>query len=126
MKNQIKTARVKAHLVVNRELVLLYFKIGTAVLEKQREGKWGSKIIEQVSKDLKSEFPDMTGLSRANMFYMRKFAEIYENEIVQQPVGLIIKLPFFDIPWGHNVVLMDQISSNEQRLWYAKQTTKNG
>ena len=126
LKNQIKTSRIKAHLAVNRELILLYAKIGQAVLEKQRKEEWGSKIIEKIAKDLKNEFPDMTGLSRSNMFYMRKFAEIYEKELIQQPVGLIGRLPFLEIPWGHNVVLLDQLSSNEQRFWYSQQVIANG
>lgn len=111
LKYEIKTARVKAHLAVNQELILLYFKIGRLILEKQRKEKWGSKIIEKVSNDLKKEFSDMKGLSSRNIRYMKKFAEIYENEIVQQPVaqlknqkqfvpqtvGQLRKLPFFNI-----------------------------
>lgn len=126
LKTQIKTAQIKAHLAVNRELILLYFKIGKSILEKQIKEGWGAKIIERISRDLSKAFPDMTGLSRANMFYMRKFAEIYENEIVQQPVGQLEKLPVFNIPWGHNMVLMDRVSSNKERFWYAKQALENG
>jgi predicted nuclease of restriction endonuclease-like (RecB) superfamily len=122
LKNQIQIARVKAHLAVNRELVLLYFKIGKEILRMQEIEGWGSKIIEKVSQDLRQEFPDMTGLSRANLFYMRRFAE---DIIVPQLVGQL-ELPFFDIPWGHSIVLMDQVSLNQQRLWYAKETIKNG
>jgi len=126
LKKQIKISRIKAHLFVNRELILLYFKIGKAILEKQREKKWGSKIVEQISKDLKKEFPNMTGLSRANIFYMRRFAEFYENELVQHPAGLILESPFLNIPWGHNILLMDQVSSHKKRFWYANQVINNG
>ncbi len=153
LKQEIKTSQIKAHLAVNRELILLYFKIGKAILEKQKQEGWGSKIIEQVSQDLRAEFPEMKGLSSSNLFYARRFAEFIKdltskNLILQQLVGelrnksiskkavgkldfdistyQINKIPFFDIPWGHNIVLMDQVSSNKQRLWYAEQTIKNG
>lgn len=134
LKDQIKTARVKAHLAVNRELVLLYFRIGKSILEKQKEEGWGAKIIERISCDLKFEFPEMTGLSRANLFFMRKFAEIIQqfhkenlgDKIVYQAGGQLENMPLFNIPWRHNVVLLEESFSAEQRLWYASQTIKNG
>lgn len=134
LKDQIKTARVKAHLAVNRELVLLYFKIGELILGKQEKEGWGGKIIERISRDLKFEFPEMTGLSRANLFFMRKFAEIIRRfqqeelggKIVYQAGGQLEDMPFFNIPWRHNVVLLEESFSAEQRLWYAQQTIKNG
>jgi predicted nuclease of restriction endonuclease-like (RecB) superfamily len=126
LKDQIKTSRVKAHLAVNRELVLLYSSIGQGILQKLEKEKWGSKVIENISQDLRSEFPEMSGLSTRNLKYMRQFAELNKNLIGQQAVAQLNNLPFFNIPWGHNVVLMDQVLSNEQRLWYAEQIIKNG
>ncbi len=125
-------------------MVLLYFKIGNSILEKQKQEKWGAKIIERISQDLKIAFPEMTGFSTTNLDYMRRFADsiisklnidyssisqqavgkLRDIEIVQQVVG---QFPdFFNIPWGHNVVLMNQVSSNEQQIWYASQTIANG
>jgi predicted nuclease of restriction endonuclease-like (RecB) superfamily len=49
LKDQIKTSRVKAHLAVNRELVLLYFRIGQSILKKQEEEGWGTKVIDRIS-----------------------------------------------------------------------------
>ena len=126
LKDQIKTARVKAHLAVNREMVLLYSTMGWGILQKLEKEKWGSKVIENISKDLRSEFPEMSGLSTRNLKYMRQFAELNKNLIGQQAVAQLQYLPFFNIPWGHNVVLMDQVSSNEQRLWYAEKIIQNG
>ncbi|MDR2970701.1 MAG: PDDEXK nuclease domain-containing protein, partial [Bacteroidales bacterium] len=64
------------------------------IAEKQEEAKWGSGFIEQLSKDLREEFPDMTGLSRANLFRMKKFYYFYSsviqhNQFVAQPVRQI-------------------------------------
>jgi predicted nuclease of restriction endonuclease-like (RecB) superfamily len=119
LKARIRTAQIKAALAVNRELVLLYWQIGCQILARQKSEGWGTKVVEQLAKDLKSEFPDMTGLSRTNLLYMRAFAEAYPDEsIVQQAAG--------QIPWFHNCVLLDKIKVPEQRLWYIQQTIANG
>ena len=125
LKIQIKQSRIKAHLSVNRELILLYYKIGLAILEKQKEEGWGTKIIERVAKDLKQEFPEMTGLSYTNIQYMQRFAKSC-CEIYPQLVGKLEDLPFFNIPWGHNREVIDSLSESTQKLWYANQTIKNG
>jgi predicted nuclease of restriction endonuclease-like (RecB) superfamily len=125
LKIQIKQSRIKAHLSVNRELILLYYEIGLAILEKQKEEGWGSKIIERVAKDLKQEFPEMTGLSYTNIQYMQRFAKSC-CEIYPQLVGKLEDLPFFNIPWGHNREIIDSLSEASQKLWYANQTIKNG
>jgi predicted nuclease of restriction endonuclease-like (RecB) superfamily len=85
LKERIRRAQVKAALSVNRELVLLYWHIGREILARQASEGWGTKVIEQLAKDLKTEFPDMTGLSRTNLLYMRAFAVAYPNEGICPP-----------------------------------------
>ena len=126
LKSQIKLARVKAHLAVNRELVLLYFTIGNTILEKVEKEEWGSKVIEKISQDLCKEFPEMKGLSTRNLKYMRQFAELCAKVIGQQAVAQLRNLPFFNVPWGHNVTIMDQDFPHQQSLWYAEETIANG
>ena len=119
LKNEIRSAQVKAALSVNSELIILYWNIGKTILNQQEQAGWGSKVIENLSKDLQNSFPDMKGLSVRNLKYMRKFAEVYPDfEIVQQVVA--------QIPWGHNVFLMDKISDSKERLWYANKILENG
>ena len=119
LKDRIRTAQVKAALAVNRELILLYWQIGRDILARQQEQGWGAKVIERLSKDLRLSFPEMHGLSRTNLLYMRAFAEAYpDEEIVQQAVG--------QIPWGHNVRILDAVKDAEERLWYVRQTTEYG
>ncbi len=87
LKEQIASSRYKAALSVNKELILLYHHIGMQILESQAKEGWGAKIIEQLAKDLRSEFPDIKGFSPQNLKYMRKFAEEYSiDEIGQQAV----------------------------------------
>lgn len=119
LKNRIRNAQVRAAISVNRELVLLYWQIGQAILERQAQEGWGSKVIERLADDLRHEFPDMKGLSRANLFYMRAFAEAYPQEqIVQQLAG--------QIPWWHNVVIMTRLKEPELREWYIRSCIENG
>ena len=119
LKQEIVNARIKAHLSVNKEMISLYWKIGNQILAQQKEEGWGAKVIESISKDLRKEFPEMKGLSARNLKYMRRFAEEYQNiSIVQQAAA--------QIPWGHNCVIMDKISGDEERIWYIQKTIENG
>jgi predicted nuclease of restriction endonuclease-like (RecB) superfamily len=119
LKTRIRDARVRAALAVNRELVLLYWQIGREILRRQREEGWGAKVVGRLAADLRREFPEMTGLSPRNLKYMRSFAEAYPDEaFVQQAVA--------QMPWGHNVALLDRIKDPEERAWYAAQTVEHG
>lgn len=116
IKQRIATAQYKASVAVNRELIVLYHQIGQTInLHKA----WGNKFIDNLARDIKLEYPDMTGFSVRNLKYMAKFAEEYPDEqIVQQVVA--------QIPWGHLLVLLDQIKDSVQRQWYIEQDIQNG
>lgn len=119
LKERIRSAQVRAVLAVNRELVLLYWQIGRDILSRQQEQGWGAKVIERLSADLRTSFPEMKGFSLRNLKYMRAFAEAYlEESIVQQVVA--------QIPWGHNVRILDLIKDLTERLWYIQQTIEYG
>ena len=116
IKQEIRTAQYRASVSVNRELLLLYHTIGNTI---NAHKTWGSKFIESLSADIKLAFPDASGYSVRNLKYMAKFALAYpDEEFVQQPVA--------QIPWGHNTVLLDKLSSPEERLWYAEKVIENG
>lgn len=119
LKARIHAAQQRASLAVNRELVLLYWQIGRDILVRQDREGWGAKVIERLAQDLRSTFPTMKGFSRANLMYMRAFAEAWPDEaIVQQPVG--------QLPWGHNLVLLTKLKTPEQRLAYAWGAIEHG
>ena len=116
IKQEIRAAQYRASVSVNRELLLLYHTIGNTI---NAHKTWGSKFIESLSADIKLAFPDASGYSVRNLKYMAKFALAYpDEEFVQQPVA--------QIPWGHNTVLLDKLSSPEERLWYAEKVIENG
>ena len=119
LKTRIHSAQQRATLAVNRELVLLYWQIGRDILTRQAEQGWGAKVIERLAEDLRAAFPEVKGFSRANLMYMRAFAEAWPDaEIVQQAVG--------QLPWGHNLVLLTRLKNAEQRLAYARSAIAHG
>jgi predicted nuclease of restriction endonuclease-like (RecB) superfamily len=119
IKQRVSTAQVRAALSVNQELVLLYWSIGQEILSRQRSDGWGTKVIDRLSHDLKSGYPEISGFSSRNLKYMRAFAEAYPDEaIVQQAAA--------QIPWFHNVVLIEKVKDPDERLWYAMRTIEHG
>lgn len=116
IKKKIRNAQFKAAVSVNRELIRLYYNIGLIINENK---SWGNKFIENLAKDIKLAFPNSKGYSVRNLKYMAKFAEEYPDaDFVQQVVA--------QLPWGHNVVLLDKIADNEKRKWYIEHCAENG
>src|SRR5437867_1778552 len=73
LKQRIRSAQIKAALSVNRELILLYWQLGRAILQRQQQQGWGAKVIDRLARDLLREFPEMRGFSSRNLKYMRAF-----------------------------------------------------
>ncbi len=120
LKSRIHATQQRATLAVNRELLTLYWSIGRDILERQRRAGWGTAIVERVAADLHAAFPEMKGFSRANLMYMRAFAEAWPDAdaVVQQPVG--------QLPWGHNLMLLAKLKTPEERLAYAANALEHG
>ena len=116
IKQEIRTAQYRAAMRVNTELIVLYYNIGLVI---NRHKSWGNKFIENLARDIKVDFPDMKGYSVRNLKYMAKFAETYPDaQFVQQVAA--------QIPWGHNLVLLDKVSDFEERNWYIETCRQNG
>ncbi len=164
VKSRIHTAQIKAALAVNSELILLYWNIGRAIVERQKDERWGKSVVERLARDLRTEFPGVAGLSQGNIWRMRNFYLAWPTEILaqparelpaqtnlpqpladftrgrklQEPVGEMIPTSnlrnsvaenppvLLNIPWGHNIVLLEKLKSPAIRLWYAQQTIANG
>lgn len=119
LKRKISEARHRASLSVNRELILLYWSIGRDILARQEREGWGAKVIDRLASDLGRAFPEMTGLSARNLKYMRAFAQAWpEAEFVQQLAA--------QLPWGHNMRLLDSAKTADERMWYTRQAIENG
>ena len=119
IKERIQSERLRVTLAANATMVLLYWDIGTVILDRQKQEGWGAKVIDRLSHDLKNAFPDMTGLSPRNLKYMRTFSDSWpDREIVQRTVA--------QIPWGSNIALLDKLKDPELRIWYAQKTLEYG
>ena len=84
LKNNIKQSQIKAALTVNSQLIQLYWNLGKQIVEKQENTLWGSGFIDQLSKDLKVEFPQIGGFSRTNLFAIRKFYLFHRDSFLTQ------------------------------------------
>ena len=104
LKDRIRSARLRAALSVNRELVLLYWSIGRDILARQSAEGWGTKVIDRLAADLRHAFPEMTGISPRNLKYMRAFAEAWPDEV-------IVRQLVAQLPRGHNTHLLDALKS---------------
>jgi len=116
IKDKVHSLQIKAATAVNQELLTLYWEIGKMIAEMQEKSGWGDAVVEKLSKDLKKEFPDMKGFSRANLFFMRQWFLFYykAEEKVQQLVR--------QIPWGHNVLIMNKMKVIHEAEFYIKAT----
>lgn len=150
LKEKIRQARTRASFIVNTELLRLYWDMGNTILSQQRQQGWGAKTIDILSKDLKAEFPDFKGLSVRNLTYMKNFAEAYPAfgqaavtpaqpldlhslEILQQaaaklenPSPAIMQQLAAQIPWGHHLLILDKLKSDELRFFYMAKCIENG
>jgi predicted nuclease of restriction endonuclease-like (RecB) superfamily len=119
VKSRIRSARLKATLSANQELICLYWGIGRDILARQRLEGWGTSVIDRLSADLSREFPDMKGFSARNLIYMKMFARAYA-------AGSILQRPVAKLPWRHNICILEKIKAADQRLWYAQKAIENG
>jgi predicted nuclease of restriction endonuclease-like (RecB) superfamily len=119
IKSRIVTARIQAIRSVNKELIALYWDIGKNIVERQQKYKWGNNIVQVLARDLKNEFPEARGFSERNLWNMRRFYEEYRDKLfLQQLVA--------EIPWGHNLMIMEKISGDNEREYYIRSSRDLG
>lgn len=100
----------------NKRLIDLYYYVGKLVYEKS---SWGNKFIENLSIAMKVEFPNIKGFSVRNIKNMKKFyKELSTDEKVQ--------IASAQIPWSHNMLILDRIKDTNERLWYMEKCVENG
>lgn len=132
LKERIATARIKAALAVNRELVSLYWSIGQAIVERQQTAGWGKSVVERLVADIQKEFPGIQGFSPRNIWRMRAFYLAYTKEVAKSGSDLAgvdgVNLPqaVAEIPWAHNVILIEKVKEPAVRMWYIRKTVEHG
>ncbi len=127
IKSRIHSSQIKAAISVNQEMLKLYWFIGSEIVKKQKIANWGDGFLKQISADLKKEFPDMKGFSVRNLELMRSWYRywIQENEITKQVVSELDQALIFQIPWGHNLLIIRRANSTKEALFYVKKTLEN-
>lgn len=147
LKVKIRSTQIRAALAASRELLLFYWELGGDISRKLEETNWGAKVIDQLAKDLRSEFPDIRGFSRRNLYYTKKFYEVFssfpdDTQIVPrsgaqigsetvprggaQTVPAIVHQVGGQLPWSHIKILLDKVSDYKVTLFYINQTIENG
>lgn len=152
LKQDIRSAQIKAAIKVNTELLRLYWRMGADICEKQKSASWGDGWLKELSRELMTEFPDMKGFSHRNLQYIRQWYLFYnqENTIVQQVVAQLedvnVQQPvakldddmrqqhvaqisedvFFSVPWGHHLYIISQCKNVSRAVFYLKKTVENG
>jgi len=117
IKNEISKTKLKVVSKINNSLIEFYFFLGKRLVEKQEKSKWGEKVLETISNDLKTE--GFKGFSISNLKFMRRFYLSYrEDKIGQQLVT--------QIPWGHNILIFDKIKETSIKHWYLQKIVENG
>ncbi len=120
IKQKIETTQLRVAVSANSQLIELYWELASDILQKQNEANWGDAVLEQLSLDLKLNFPSITGFSRRNLYAIRQWYLFYvkKHQFVPQPVA--------QIPWGHNRLIINKIKNIEEAIFYCKATIENG
>ena len=153
IKVRVRRAQHKAALSANAEMILMYWDIGRMIAARQEREGWGAGVIPRLAVDLKNELPEQKGFSERNLKYMIRFAREYQPPpFVQRPIAQlqspetevaatmpqpvaqwepatmlpIVQCSVAQIPWGHNITLMERIKDLPTRLWYARQVIEHG
>ena len=125
IKNQIKSAQIKTSIAVNEEMLNLYWNIGKDISEKHFDSQYGSGFFDNLSKDLKNDFPDSQGFSSRNLRYMKKFYDFYKDEILHQ-AGAELEDILFTIPWRHHIEIFTRSKSVNEALFFVHKSKENG
>ncbi len=152
LKGRILSARLSAARAVNRDMIMLYWDIGRRIVEKQKMLGWGESVIDRVSADLQDAFPAAKGFSPRNLRDMKRFYLTYSDEAIwrqavaklgggsndaeiwRQPVAKskggkvteFLEQLVPDIPWGHNLLILNKLTDPAARLYYLRATAQFG
>jgi len=120
VKGRVRTTQFRAARAANTEVIRLYWSIGHDILERQEKLGWGAQVVKRLAEDLRAEFPDQRGWSPSNLKYMRMLARAWPTLDAIGPQAVD------QLPWGHVRMLLDKLSTQEDRNWYARQAVADG
>ena len=114
-----RQSQIKAAMRVNKEMLQFYWSIGHDIVNLKAEYRWGSKFIDNLSRDLKEQMPDSNSFSPTNLLYMKNFYLMYNHlfEITPQ-VEEQLKINIYSVPWGHHKLLIDKFLKEPQKAQF--------
>ena len=139
-------------MAANASMLLLYWEIGTVLAQRQQSERWGAGVLPRLAKDIKNELPEEKGFSERNLKRMVQFAREYPGLFESGPLAVaqlndrrrairppsvaqlneaqdyapILKRAVAQLPWAHNVILIQKVKIPSERLWYALQAFEQG
>lgn len=140
LKARIQRAQLAAAVAVNRELIATYWDLGREIVERQEREGWGASVIERLAADLRRALPGTRGFTARNIYHARAFYLAYTRDASEHAANLkqavsdldseldasTLPGPVAQIPWGHNILLLQKLDDPVLRLWYARQSTAQG
>lgn len=119
IKQRIRSARYRAIKAVNRELIDLYWDIGEIIVTRQEGETWGKSVVQNIAKDLRQEFPKITGFSASNLWRMKLFYESYQ---LSEKLAPMVR----EIGWSHNLTILEKCKEELEREFYIRMTRRYG
>jgi predicted nuclease of restriction endonuclease-like (RecB) superfamily len=119
VKERVRAAQYEALRTVNKQLVSLYFDIGRLIAERQSGNSYGRSVVRQLSIDLRTEFPAVSGFSERNLWYAREFFLTYNGNEKLQPLVA-------EIGWAHNILIFEKCKDDFEREFYLRMTKRMG
>lgn len=146
--DRYRSSQIKAAVKVNQEMLRYYWSLGKDISERGDENKYGSAFYATLSRDLKKRMPGATGLSESSIRYAKRFYMLYHEDIANfqqvaenfnavlsigkagqnlQQVAEKFSTPIFNVPWGHQMLLIDRFSDAPRKaLFFVNQIVSNG
>jgi predicted nuclease of restriction endonuclease-like (RecB) superfamily len=109
----IHSARQRAVQAVNTQLIDLYWQVGAYISHKLQSAEWGAGVVSQLADHLAQTQPGLRGFTRANLFRMRQFYEVYRGDEIVAPLVR-------QLPWSHNMMVLGQCKRPEERAFYLR------
>lgn len=136
LKGRVRVAQLKSAVRVNEEMLKFYWGLGEDICEKQIKYKWGTKVIERLSFDLREEFSQTEGFSRTNLYDIKRWFAFYSShsEIVHQLGGQFLNVDnasvpmpeiLLRVPWRHQTLIVSKCKTVEKAIFYLKQVIEN-
>lgn len=144
LKQSYRVAQTNAILKTNLEKLKWYWNMGGELVTRKAEERWGSGVVEQVSLDLQTEFPDSKGLSADNLWAMKRWYSFYVDKFQDEKLVRCVQelyssdfhlntastIPFPDlfglIPWGHHLDIVRLANTLPEAVFYIKKTIQEG